>query len=214
MRKIIQSIIFDVDSTLCTIEGIDELARMKGVEEQIIPLTQRAMEGQLSLEEIFARRLALIQPTTIDLAKLASLYCQSLSPSIPGVLNELRKRKIDCYIVSGGYKEAVLPLADFLRIPSQNVYANSLYFDEKGIYRGFDQNCPLWKRNGKTEVIKKLPLKRKSILVGDGMSDAEAKEAVDIFIGYGGVTKREKVKQLSNYYIFDMRGVFEVIDEF
>ena len=44
-------IFFDCDSTLSSIEGIDELARLRGVEERIVTLTNAAMDGKNSDEE-------------------------------------------------------------------------------------------------------------------------------------------------------------------
>ena len=57
-------IVFDCDSTLSSIEGIDELARVKGqsIFEQVAELTHAAMNGEVPLDEVFSRRLAIIQP--------------------------------------------------------------------------------------------------------------------------------------------------------
>ena len=93
MSNLFQSVIFDVDSTLCSIEGIDELARMKGVQDQIVPLTNQAMEGKLSLEDVFSHRLEIIQPTERDIELLGNLYIQKLSSHIPEVIDELKKKK-------------------------------------------------------------------------------------------------------------------------
>ncbi len=46
-----QVILFDCDSTLSTIEGIDVLAERAGVVDQVVPLTNAAMDGRLRLEE-------------------------------------------------------------------------------------------------------------------------------------------------------------------
>jgi phosphoserine phosphatase len=45
-------IIFDCDSTLSTIEGIDELARWQGRTQQVAELTNRAMNGDVPLESV------------------------------------------------------------------------------------------------------------------------------------------------------------------
>ena len=57
-----RAILFDCDSTLSTIEGIDVLAEQAGVVDQVVPLTNAAMEGRLKLEEAYAARLDLIKP--------------------------------------------------------------------------------------------------------------------------------------------------------
>lgn len=206
------SIFFDVDSTLCTIEGIDELARMKEVEDQIIPLTEKAMNGELTLGEVFAHRLDIIRPRRDDLVILGGLYRQSLSPFVKEVVAELHDRNYQIFIISGGYREAILPLSELLSIPPDHIYANSLYFDERGSYRGFDRTNPLWKEEGKKEILANITNENKKVLVGDGMSDAAAKSVVDLFIGYGGVKERETVKQIAEMYIYDMRELVPILE--
>ena len=53
-------VFFDVDSTLVTIEGIDVLA---GGNPEVAKLTEAAMNGEIQLDEVYGRRLELIQPT-------------------------------------------------------------------------------------------------------------------------------------------------------
>jgi phosphoserine phosphatase len=62
-----QNIIFDCDSTLTTIEGIDWLAKRKGKEAEVQVLTAQAMDGRIEFEQVFAKRLALIRPERKDL---------------------------------------------------------------------------------------------------------------------------------------------------
>ena len=56
-----QRVIFDCDSTLSTIEGIDELATLKGQTDHIAELTRQAMDGLVPLEEVYAARLELLE---------------------------------------------------------------------------------------------------------------------------------------------------------
>ena len=58
----VDEIFFDCDSTLSTIEGIDELARLKGVEARIVELTNAAMDGKIPLQEVYAERLEACWP--------------------------------------------------------------------------------------------------------------------------------------------------------
>ncbi len=61
-------IVFDCDSTLSSIEGIDELARVKGqsIFEQVAELTHAAMNGVVPLDEVFTRRLAYRPPPMLN----------------------------------------------------------------------------------------------------------------------------------------------------
>jgi phosphoserine phosphatase len=67
---------FDCDSALTTIEGIDELARLKGQYDHIADLTRRAMDGEIKLEEVFAARLDRLRPTRADLRRGVQLIEQ------------------------------------------------------------------------------------------------------------------------------------------
>jgi HAD superfamily phosphoserine phosphatase-like hydrolase len=182
----ISTIIFDCDSTLVSIEGIDELARLKGVEKQIIPLTEQAMNGELAPEDVFKKRLEIIKPTKQELLELGQLYIKHLLPGTKDIIMRLKNQGIKIYIVSGGYDLPLHILADYLDIPRRNVHANIIHFTKNGEYAGLDESIPLWKKCGK-EI--------------DGVTDAEAKDAVDIFIGFGGVKKRDAVKKEAHIYL-------------
>ncbi|HVS08942.1 MAG TPA: hypothetical protein VMS76_03640, partial [Planctomycetota bacterium] len=69
------TIAFDCDSTLATIEGIDELAAIAGATpESVERLTAQAMSGELALEEVYARRLELVRPTRDHVDALGRRY--------------------------------------------------------------------------------------------------------------------------------------------
>ena len=55
------TIFFDCDSTLTTLEGIDDLAEEIGVSHKIQELTQFAMDGHVSLEDVYQQRLEMIR---------------------------------------------------------------------------------------------------------------------------------------------------------
>jgi phosphoserine phosphatase len=63
-------IIFDCDSTLSAIEGIDELGRLRGpdVFARVEAMTHDAMNGKISVESVFGERLRIIQPRAADVA--------------------------------------------------------------------------------------------------------------------------------------------------
>src|SRR5258706_14801861 len=69
-------VFFDVDSTLVTIEGIDVLGAHN---PEIARLTDAAMNGETALDEVYGRRLDLIQPTEAAVDALAARYLDSLA---------------------------------------------------------------------------------------------------------------------------------------
>lgn len=190
-------IIFDCDSTLSAIEGIDELGRARGPEvfAFVEGLTNDAMNGKISVESVFGERLRFIRPGAAEVAAVARQYIDTVEPTAAATLATLRAAGWTPLILSGGFRNAIRPLADQLGI--ERVEAVDLYFDAAGVYAGYDESYPTTRSGGKPEVIRALRAElqpARVVMVGDGMSDLETKPEVDLFIGFGGYVVREKVK--------------------
>jgi phosphoserine phosphatase len=209
---------FDCDSTLVTIEGIDELARLKGQFDHIADLTRQAMDGELKLEDVFAERLRLLQPTRADLHQIAQAYRDHIVPDAKPVIAALRAAGCRVHIVSGGLLLAVQEFARTLGLPSQNVHAVPVVFDQlAGQWWRYDKyryggnpderylafaSTPLIETKGKRTVITKISgNERATMLIGDGVTDLEARDAVQLFVGFGGVIRRTRVAAEANVYI-------------
>jgi len=111
------SVVLDVDSTVSGIEGIDWLARRRGdVAVDIARLTADAMRGAIPLEAVYGRRLALIRPTRAEIEELSKAYIAGIAPDCPATIALLRRAGIRLALVSGGIRQAILPLARHLDI--------------------------------------------------------------------------------------------------
>ncbi|KKQ01861.1 MAG: Phosphoserine phosphatase [Candidatus Roizmanbacteria bacterium GW2011_GWA2_36_23] len=197
-------IIFDVDSTLVTIEGLDELANLKGKRQEVTELTRLSMDGKVRLEEVFALKMAMIRPSKKDLEFLGQLYLQNITDDIVEIISLLRKLKKEVLQVTGNFYPAVKILAKHLKIPLKNVYSNKIYFNKYGEYVGFDARGPLSISGGKKVIINKIinnKPQNKIVFIGDGSTDMETKPPVKLFIGYGGIIKRPNVLSHSDIYI-------------
>lgn len=200
-------VLLDCDSTLSAIEGIDELGRLRGAEtfSAVEAMTREAMEGGTSMESIFARRLDLIQPTSAELLSIGALYISHVEPTAKDSIQQLQGEGWTVAIVSGGFTQAILPLAHHLGVAT--VEAVVLKFDEMGNYAGFEPECPTARTRGKNVVAERL--KRTlgatvSVMVGDGASDLEVKGDVDYVIGFGRYAVREKVKAEADAFIHSL----------
>jgi phosphoserine phosphatase len=205
-------VFFDVDSTLVTIEGIDILGRGN---PEIVRLTEAAMNGAIPLEEVYARRLEMIRPSRADVDALAARYRQSLVDGAAETIGALRRAGVLVHLVTAGIEQAILPLAETLGV--RNVHAVRLRFADDGSYEDFDRRSPLTRAGGKSTVVRdvRARTKGKAAFVGDGASDLEAKEAVDLFVGFGGVREREVVKEKADVYVRRMSEVLSALtDEF
>ena len=76
------TVVFDVDSTLSGVEGIDWLAERRGAVTAAVvrQLTQRAMNGDVALEEAYAQRMELVAPTLAEVHALADCYLANVAP--------------------------------------------------------------------------------------------------------------------------------------
>jgi phosphoserine phosphatase len=186
------SIVLDVDSTLCGVEGIDWLAQRRGadVAQRVRGLTERAMNGEIALDSVYGQRLALIRPTRSDVDELGQVYRRTIAEGAAETIGAWTKRGLRVALVSGGIREAIAPLAREMGV---TVYAVSLHFDAKGDYVDFDAASPLATRQGKLEVVRSLALPRPILAVGDGATDVAMKQAVDRFVAYTGFARREQV---------------------
>ena len=207
-------IFFDCDSTLSSIEGIDELAREKGPEifKQVVDLTNAAMNGEIPLDEVFSRRLEIIKPNIETCKKVEQLYIDTVEPTAKETLKKLRDLGFTIIILSGGFKRLIEPLASYLEI--ERIEAVPLNLNEDGNYINFDANYPTTYNGGKPEIIKKLKAEfnpERIIMVGDGVSDLETKNIVDMFIGYGKYTDRQKVKDEADHFIYSLADLLELV---
>ena len=194
-------VIFDCDSTLCAIEGIQVLGAAH--QDEIARLTKSAMQGDTALEDVYARRLSLARPARRDLDALAEQYVSTLVPDARDVVRALDAEGIQVRIVSGGLRPAVLAVARALGVPDERVAAVDLRFSDDGSYCGFDETSPLARSGGKRAVIAawQPPVPRPSMLVGDGATDLEARPAVDAFVAYAGVVRRREVVDRADHVI-------------
>ncbi|MGQ0714465.1 MAG: HAD-IB family phosphatase [Gemmatimonadaceae bacterium] len=187
------SVIFDCDSTLSAIEGIEELAHAH--REEIARLTEAAMRGEIPLEDVYGRRLDLVRPTRAQIEALGERYVETLVTDARETIAALSSEGIEVRVMSGGIRQAVLALAVALGLSEPAVAAVDVYFDASGNYAGFDERSPLARSGGKRTVLERwLPeLPRPIMLVGDGATDLEARPPADTFVAFAGVVERQAV---------------------
>ena len=207
-------ICFDCDSTLSAIEGVDELARSGGpaIYAKVEAMTNDAMNGKLPVEAVFGRRLELILPSRRNVEAVGRAYIETIEPTAAATIAELRARGWTPVIVSGGFRQAIRPLADFLNV--QRIEAVDLFFDEDGSYKGYDATFPTTRSGGKPEVVARLKRELKAtqiVMIGDGVSDLEAKAEVDRFIGFGRYVTRAAVKTGADAFILSLDELLRIL---
>ncbi len=198
------SIVFDVDSTLTTIEGLDFLAKIKGKEEELSKITKAAMGGDMSMRMAMEIKMKTISPSYDDLVQMGREYILNTTPGAIETIEFFKRNFIDVWILTGNFNPGVSIFADYLGIKPKNVLTNEIHFDANNNYLGFNLNNPLSNNGGKAITITKHKNKlQRTVLVGDGSTDLDTQDVVDLFIGFGGVVYRQNVKEKSDIYVMD-----------
>jgi phosphoserine phosphatase len=96
-------LVMDMDSTLITIECIDEIADMQGLKPQVAEITEAAMRGEIEFRESLMRRVALLKG--LDAAALQRVYDErlQLSPGAEKMLAAVKAAGLKTLLVSGGF---------------------------------------------------------------------------------------------------------------
>jgi phosphoserine phosphatase len=190
------SVILDVDSTVSTIEGIDWLAALRApaIAEQVAQLTTDAMESRVPIDAVYGRRLTLIAPSRREIAALSAAYIDTVVPGARDAISAWTRAGVRVVLVSGGLRDAILPLASWLGVPAVDVHAVDVdYGAEHDTVEGLADNAPLARRGGKPAVVQALALPRPILACGDGATDAELVPVVDRFVAFTGVVSRPAV---------------------
>jgi phosphoserine phosphatase len=210
-------IFFDCDSTLSAIEGIDELARFKGKEQRVAVLTQKAMDGDLDLSEVYGKRLQAIRPTRGQLKAIEERYWETLVPDAIEVIAALKYLGKQVFIISGGLAEPVRGFGARLGVQPEHIRAVELEYNELSgdwwryyepgeqtnqTYLDYNEG-PLTISSGKPTIVHQLAGSRpgRRMMIGDGASDLATRSVVDLFVGFGGVVARQKVRDEAEVFV-------------
>jgi phosphoserine phosphatase len=114
----------DMDSTLITIECIDEIADMQGLKPQVARITEAAMRGEMDFSESLRRRVSLL--AGLDESALSRVYDErlALSPGAERLLEHLKTQGLTTVLVSGGFTFFTEKLR--ARLGFDHAYANTL----------------------------------------------------------------------------------------
>ncbi len=203
--------VFDFDSTLTSVEGLDVLAEIslkdnpekERIVNEIQEITDLGIDGDISFTDSLSRRIALLKANKTQLVELIAFLKTKLSFSIDVNRAFFDKHKDQIYVISCGFKEFIDPVVEELGIIPERVFANTFKFDEFGNIIGFDQLNPLSQHNGKVNCLKGSGIKGEIQIIGDGYSDfVMRKEGVaDKFFAYTENVTRKKATDNADFVV-------------
>jgi len=177
--------VMDMDSTLITIETIDELADLVGLKPQVAAITEQAMRGEIEYNESLQRRVALLKG--LDEGALRRVYDERLrlSPGAEILLAAAKRHGIKTLLVSGGFTHVTELLKP--RLDLDYAYANTLGVKQgklTGEVLGSIVNADA-KRDELLRVRDRLEIKCEQIVgIGDGANDLKFMAECGISIAY------------------------------
>lgn len=176
----------DMDSTLITVECIDEIAEAVGKKAEVARITEAAMEGKLDFREALAARVALLEglpATELDaIVRTVVRY----TPGARALVAALKAQGTYCLLVSGGFTHFTAPIAAELGFDAH--VANRLEIDEQGRLTG-RVLAPIIDAAAKREALlaarAQLGCDRNAILAaGDGANDLLMLQEAGLRLGY------------------------------
>jgi phosphoserine phosphatase len=178
-------LVMDMDSTLITIETIDELADMQGLKPQVAAITAQAMRGEIEYNESLARRVALLKG--LDESAMDRVYQErlKLSPGAEQLLSAARKAGLKTLLVSGGFTSITDRLKPRLQLDYTR--SNTLAVSEgryTGAVVGDIVNADV-KRDELVKVRADIGATREQVIaIGDGANDLKFMAEAGVSIAY------------------------------
>jgi len=177
--------VIDFDSTFTRVEALDVLGeialadhpRREEVLAEVRRLTDLAMGGEIGFGEALRRRLELLAPRREHLDPLIQRLKGEVSASIRRNRDFFERHGERVFVVTGGFHDFVDAVVADFAIGPERVLANRLVFGADGTVSGLDAANPLSRDRGKVEAVKALGLDGPVVVVGDGWTDYEIREA-------------------------------------
>ena len=178
-------IIADMDSTMITVECIDELADYAGIKPQIAAITERAMAGALDFRAALAERVMLLKGMDASVIDHCLAERVALMPGARTLVRTMKEHGARAVLVSGGFTRFAQPVG--AEIGFDHVVANALEI-KGGKLTGRVQE-PIVDSATKAATLRSecaaLGIDvADALAVGDGANDAAMLEAAGLGVAY------------------------------
>lgn len=178
-------LVADMDSTMITIECIDELADYAGIKPQIADVTERAMRGELDFASALTERVALLKGLNDSVIDICRAERVKLAPGAKLLVKTLRSRGAHAVLVSGGFTRFAEPVGEELGF--SRAIANVLGIAD-GKLTGTVEFPIVDAERKRTELIAHAGALgiaiENTLAIGDGANDIPMIEAAGLGIAY------------------------------
>ena len=207
----IKLMVSDMDSTLISIETIDEVARQVGLSNEVSFITEEAMQGQLDFSESFKKRLSILKGVCTESFNDVYKNKMELNPGARELVKFLKSIKIKTALVSGGVNFFAEKVTDVLGIDTyraNDVEIKNEALTGKALGEVIDAKA---KANYIEELCNYYGLSPKQVIaIGDGANDLEMMKVAGLSVAYHG---KPILKKSCNIQI-NFGGLESLIDFF
>ena len=207
----IKLMVSDMDSTLISIETIDEVARQVGLSNEVSCITEEAMQGQLDFSESFKKRLSILKGVGTESFNEVYKNNMELNPGASELVKFFKSIKIKTALVSGGINFFAEKVTDVLGIDTyraNDVEIKNEALTGKVLGAVVDAKA---KANYIEELCKHYRLSPKQVIaIGDGANDLEMMKVAGLSVAYHG---KPILKKSCNIQI-NFGGLESLIDFF
>tara|TARA_B100001540_G_scaffold286058_1_gene279553 strand:+ start:1751 stop:2428 length:678 start_codon:yes stop_codon:yes gene_type:complete len=217
-----KSLFIDFDSTFIKVETIDELAKLSLQNDSnsdkkinlISDITNKAMSGDISFSEALEKRLEILSLNQNDIISITENISNLISDSFLINKKIIQSISDSIWILSGGFKEIIIPIVEQFGISSNHVLANSFIYDENQIV-GCDKDNNLFKDKGKIKAISNLNIKNDIIMIGDGFTDYEVYRdgPAKVFICYTENISRKSITEVADYQANNFNEIIKILNQ-
>ncbi|WP_037586726.1 phosphoserine phosphatase SerB [Stenoxybacter acetivorans] len=191
-------ILSDMDSTLITIECVDEIAAGVGLKAQVAAITERSMRGELDFAQSLKERVSLLKGLPEETLQTVYDSVLQLTAGAVYLLDECKKHHVKFMLVSGGFTYFTERLRKSLNLDA--AYANQLVIENR-VLSG-ELSGRLIDAQTKADLLvehrEKWHLSQRVVLaVGDGANDIPMIQAADIGVAFHAKPKTQAAADVS-----------------
>ena len=223
-------LIIDFDSTFIKVETLDILAAVCFENETdkankinaITDITKKAMNGDIPFDKALKKRIKILNANKTEVNKTLKIIKNNISDSFKRNQKFFKENANNCFIVSGGFREIILPVVKPYGFKDKNVFGNNFIYKNDGTIFTINRENPLSQEFGKIKISKHINQNKStsnkhkiSIILGDGYTDYEVNKygKADYFIQFVENINRKSLNNKADIIAENFDDVINFIDK-